>query len=255
MAQLKDYAGRFETISMLRERGVLELTFHTGDGPLQWGAQAHEEFPEAFQAIAADPDNLVVIMSGTGAEWSGPIATPASFPYNDVQGWESVRANGIRLIENFLAIPVPVISAVNGPARRHAEIPLLADIVLASEEAEFQDSAHVPNSLVPGDGIGIAMLGLLGANRGRYFILTGERIDAAGARTLGLVAEVHPREHLMPRARELAHSLAQKSPLLLRYTKLLLVNRLRKEFLDLLGYGLALEGLGVVDVTTRVATS
>jgi enoyl-CoA hydratase/carnithine racemase len=150
---MKDYGDRFETIRMQREHGVLELTFHTDGGPLQWGAKAHEEFPAAFQAIAADPDNLVVIMSGTGTEWSGPIATAATFPYNDVQGWESVRANGIRLIENFLAIPIPVISAVNGPARRHAEIPLLADIVLASDEAEFQDSAHVPNGLVPGDDL------------------------------------------------------------------------------------------------------
>jgi len=43
-----------------------------------------------------------------------------------------------------------VIAAINGPAWRHGEIPLLSDIVLAADTAAFQDSAHFQNGLVPG---------------------------------------------------------------------------------------------------------
>ena len=43
---------------------------------------------------------------------------------------------------NLLDIPVPMISAINGPAWRHSEMPLLCDVVLASENAAFQDSGH-----------------------------------------------------------------------------------------------------------------
>ena len=47
---------------------------------------------------------------------------------------------------------VPVIAAINGSAWRHREIPFHSNIVLAPGTAAFQDSAHFPNSLVPGDG-------------------------------------------------------------------------------------------------------
>ena len=48
-------------------------------------------------------------------------------------------------------------SWINGPAWRHGEILLLSDIVLAAGTAAFQDSAHFPNGLVPGDGMHIVM--------------------------------------------------------------------------------------------------
>jgi enoyl-CoA hydratase/carnithine racemase len=119
--------------------------------------------------------------------------------------------------------------------------------VLAAEEAEFQDSAHFINGLVPGDGMHIVYPLLLGLNRGRYFLLTGQTISARKALELGLVAEVLPRAELLPRAWALAEQLAQQSPLVLRYSRVLLTQHLKRLVHDLLGYGLALEGLGAAD--------
>ena len=62
------------------------------------------------------------------------------------------------------------LDAINGPALRHCEIPLLCDIVLGSETVVFQDSAHYNNGLVLGDGMRVVMPLLLGMNRGRYFL-------------------------------------------------------------------------------------
>jgi enoyl-CoA hydratase/carnithine racemase len=103
---------------------------------------------------------------------------------------------------------VPMISAINGPALRHSELPLLCDIVLAAEETTFQDSGHFINGLIPGDGMHIVYPMLLGLNRGRYFLLTGQRLSAHEAKDLGLVSEVLPRAQLLPRAWELAEQLA-----------------------------------------------
>ena len=94
---------------------------------------------------------------------------------------------GKRLLMNLLDIPMPMISAVNGPALIHAEIPVLCDIVLASETAAFQDAPHFPNGIVPGDGVHLVWPLLLGANRGRYFLLTGQKLSAQEALTLGVV--------------------------------------------------------------------
>ena len=86
---------------------------------------------------------------------------------------------------------------------------MLCDIVLASETAEFQDSAHFPTGLVPGDGMHIIYPLLLGPNRGRYFLLTGQIIAARQAHELGLVGEVLPKDRVLARAWELAEQLAQ----------------------------------------------
>jgi enoyl-CoA hydratase/carnithine racemase len=147
----------------------------------------------------------------------------------------------------LLEIEVPVISAINGPAWRHSEIPLLCDIVLAADTAQFQDSAHFPSDVVPGDGMHIVMPLLLGLNRGRYYLLTGQTLDAKKALELGLVAEVLPPDQLMARAWELAEDLARRPLLLLRYTRLLLTEYLRRQMQDLLGYGLGMEMLALIE--------
>ncbi len=148
---------------------------------------------------------------------------------------------------NLLNIEVPMISAVNGPALRHSELPLLCDIVLAAEEAEFQDSGHFSGGLIPGDGVHIVYPMLLGLNRARYFLLTGQIISAKEAKDYGLVAEVLPREKLLPRAWEIAERLVEYPTLHLRYSRILLTEHLRRRMQELLGYGLALEGLGVME--------
>ena len=147
---------------------------------------------------------------------------------------------------NLLNIEVPMIAAINGPAVRHPEIPLLCDIVLASETATIQDSAHFNGGLVPGDGVHVVFPLLLGPNRGRYFLLTGQVLDAQQALDLGLVSEVLPGDQLLPRAWALARQLQQRPPLLRRYTRVMLTQDLKRRMHDLLGYGLAMEGLAAV---------
>ena len=84
---------------------------------------------------------------------------------------------------------------------------------------------------------------LLGPNRGRYFLLTGQKLSADRPLDLGVVAEVVPSADLLGRAHELARQLAQQEDVILRYTKVALVHELRKLTHEV-GYGLALEGLG-----------
>ncbi len=244
MASLEEYVDKYQTARMERRNGILQLTLHTNGGSLQWGELPHRELVHVFHDIGSDPNNKVVIMTGTGDAFSGPRARPESRLRSTPRAWDKTYWEGKHLLMNLLDIEVPMISAINGPALRHSEIPLLCDIVLAAEETTFQDSAHFANGVVPGDGMHIVYPLLLGLNRGRYFLLTGQTLSARQAQELGLVNEVLPRQELLPRAWALAEQLAQRPPLVLRYSRVLLTQHLKRLMQDLLGYGLALEGLG-----------
>ena len=247
MSTLQQYAGKYQNIRMERRDGILQMTFHTDGGPLQWGGGPHEEFPRAFADVGADPDNRVIILTGTGDAFSGPPGSAAGTPKRPPREWDKTYWEGKRLLLNLLDIEVPMIAAVNGPALRHSEIPLLCDIVLAADTAAFQDSGHFMSGLVPGDGVHIVYPMLLGVNRGRYFLLTGQSIGAEEALRLGLVSEVLPPGELLPRAWALAEQLAAQSDLVLRYTRVATTQYLKRQMQELLGYGLALEGLGSAD--------
>ena len=151
------------------------------------------------------------------------------------------------MLINLVNIEVLLISAINCPVWRYSEIPLLCDIVLAADTAQFQDSAHFNSDVVPGDGMHIVYPLLLGMNRGRYFLMTGQTLDSAEALRLGLVAEVLPADKVLARAWELAEDLTKRPTLLLRYTRLLFTEYLRRQMHDLLGYGLAMESLALFE--------
>jgi enoyl-CoA hydratase/carnithine racemase len=240
---LKDYKDKYSVARFERSNGILTVTLHTDGDSLQWGPAASQELPEAFGDIARDQDNKVVILTGAGANFSGPRAAPTSWPRRTASEWDVTIRNEMRMGLGLLDIEVPVIAAVNGPALRHSELPLLCDIVLASETATFMDSGHFPIGAVPGDPVHALYPMLMGVNRARYFLLTGETLDARRALELGLVNEVLPSDKLLARALQLASDLSTRSMLTLRYTRILLTHRLKREIHETLGYGMALAGL------------
>ncbi|MDB5726509.1 MAG: hypothetical protein JWQ16_3263 [Novosphingobium sp.] len=252
---LDDYRDRYATINFARsDTGVLTLTMHTRGGEALWGTSTrslHCELGHAFADIARDPENKVVVLTGTGVNFLAGMDRDEQFPEPSLAAmWPRIYREGIDLLENLLAVPVPMIAAVNGPALIHAEIAVLCDIVLAADTAEFADLAHIPGGAVPGDGVHIVWPMLLGPNRGRYFLLTGERIGAEEAKRLGVVGEVLPPHALMPRALELAENLAKLTMPTLRNTRAVLTRNLKKRMGEELAYGLGAEAVAMLSISS-----
>ena len=65
------------------------------------------------------------------------------------------------------------------------------------------------------------------------------------------MAELMPRDKLLPRAWELAEQLATKSDMLLRYTRAVLTHPLRKQLDEGLQYFLGMEALSTLDKAQR----
>jgi enoyl-CoA hydratase/carnithine racemase len=237
------YCDRYSCVRMERSDGILQITLHSDGDTLQWGPVPSRELPEAFNDIARDTGNKVIILTGAGEGFSGPLASPRSWPSKTPSEWDQTIRNEMRMGLGMLDIEVPMIAAVNGPALRHSELALLCDIVLASESATFMDSGHFAIGAVPGDPVHVIYPLLMGLNRGRYFLLTGETLDAERGLSYGLVNEILSRDRLLPRAWELARDLSTRSLLALRYTRILLTHRLKRDIHETLGYGMALAGL------------
>jgi enoyl-CoA hydratase/carnithine racemase len=241
-----EYATAYKHAAMTRTDGVLEVTLHSDGAPLVWGDSPHSELGYCFADIGADPDNRVVILTGAGDRFCADLDTSWVGEMTP-EKWSKIYHHGRRLLQNLLEIEIPVIAAVNGPARVHAELAVLSDIVLASTTADFQDSPHFKYGTVPSDGVHLVWPLLLGPNRGRYFLLTSQRLSATEAYRLGVVSEVLDPHDLLSRARTIARKLAAQPSTTLRYTRAALTQQLKESLLSGIGYGLALEGLAAFE--------
>jgi enoyl-CoA hydratase/carnithine racemase len=250
MHTFKDYSERYKNAKMKRENGILEVALHTDGGPLVFDGYVHEDLVRAFRDIGDDRENHVVILTGAGNEFCAQIR-PDGFDFSTPSGFDKILREGTKVLETILDIEAPMIAAVNGPALVHSEYILLCDIVIAAEETIFQDMPHPAFGIVPGDGMHIVWPEVIGEVRGRYFLLTGQKLTAKEAREYGAVNEVVPRTNLLPRAWELAQQLTKQSPLTLRYSRMVLSQRFRRRIQEGLSYGLALEGISAINVALQ----
>jgi enoyl-CoA hydratase/carnithine racemase len=248
-ANLNEYAKRYSSFAHLsRQDGILEVRLHTNDGPSIFDGAMHAGLGDLFGDIGSDRETRIIILTATGDRFLKATdmdvkAMEPFLPYTAALHLP-LMPESHRLIENFLNIEVPVISAVNGPASVHAEIPVLADVVLASEDSYFSDSFHFINGIVPGDGVQVIWPMLMGLSRARYFLITGEHISAADAKAIGFVNEVLPAANLMERARSIARAMLRQPDVTLRATRFLFTRALKQAIGNDLSVGLALEGLG-----------
>lgn len=119
----------------------------------------------------------------------------------------------------LLYTDIPVIAAVNGPAVGWGmELALMADIRVASENAKFGELFVVRGLCCDAPGLG-RLAALVGRERAAEMLFTGDVIDAATAKQIGLVSRCVPHDELMPTAMALAAKIANNPPLAVQALK------------------------------------
>ena len=246
MSRFDEYAERFTRAKLRLDGGIVEVTFHDGNGgSMVWDEPAHRELPQLYQELANDRDIRVIILTGAGDVWCTSGDGSGWPPQWTAEAFQTLFIEGRKLLENHLSIEVPMIAAINGPATWHAEQALLCDMVLAAENVVLKDEPHFPYS-PPSDGVHTVWPALLGPNRARWFLLSKQEIDAHEAQRLGLVGEVLKKEAVLPRAWELARHIDAQDPVIMRYTRIALTHQLKRQILDELPYGMSLIGLSII---------
>ncbi len=113
------------------------------------------------------------------------------------------------LLERLFALPVPFITAVNGPAAgAGCSFALAGDIVVAANSAYFLQ-AFVNIGLVPDVGSTWLLPRLAGRARATAMMMLGEKIPAQTALEWGMIWQVVDDAELMPTAQALAARLAK----------------------------------------------
>jgi len=249
---LSDYADKYPFARLERNNGIIEVALHTKGQSMLWGEAVHRQLSDLFVDIGRDPENLALVLTGTGNEFCARFDPDSwrGYKTQTPDGFYKIHSEGRKLLTAFLDLEIPTVSAINGPATLHGELPLMADVVIATKTVVFQDR-HYIDGKVPGDGAHIVWPALLGPNLGRSFLLTGSVLEVARARDLGLVFEVVEQERLLVRAREIAIGLSAAPGLTARYSRLLLTQELRKAFAAELSHGLILEGAAMCSTPGR----
>ncbi|WP_416907959.1 MAG: enoyl-CoA hydratase-related protein [Polymorphobacter sp.] len=145
----------------------------------------------------------------SGADLSGGGAGGGAASSGPPDAGKVLETHFNPLLERLFALPVPFITAVNGPAAgAGCSYALAGDIVLASENAYFLQ-AFVNIGLVPDVGSTWMLPRLAGRARAQAMMMLGERIPAAQALDWGLIYKVTAPDALMDEAGALARKLAQ----------------------------------------------
>lgn len=189
-------------------------------------------------AIGQDENAKAVILTGAGKAFS------SGGDFQHLIACTQDAALSMRTLENsrafinaMMAIPIPVIAAVNGPAVGFgATLAALCDLVLIADTAYFAEP-HVNVGLVLGDGISVTWPLYMSMLKAKEYIFTGSRITADAAVACGLANRVVPHAELMAEARGLAKTLEAQPSSALRGSKALL-NLYHRQAIDLVLQGM-----------------
>lgn len=171
-----------------------------------------------LDATAEDESIKVLVIEGAGPAFCAGHDLREIRANPTREAYEELFAVCTRLMLSITRHPRPVIAKVAGIATAAGcQLVASCDLVIASREARFA---------TPGVNIGlfcstpmVALSRAVGRKQAMEMLLTGEMISAETARSFGLVNRVVEPDALDEAVRNLAHSIAEKSPLTLRIGK------------------------------------
>ncbi|SED02104.1 enoyl-CoA hydratase/isomerase family protein [Rhodococcus koreensis] len=208
----------YEYLLFERTGGVLTVRLNRPEAYNAVNRHLHTELSRVFADIRTDRETRAVVITGEGAAFSGGgdlknVATGAG------ERLDNTFTEARKIVMDLLELPQPIVAAVNGPAMGlGATLALLCDVVFASDQAKFADP-HVRVGVGAGDGGIVIWPWLVGINRAKQYLMTGDAMSAAVAERIGLVNEVVAADELLGTAHAFATRLAEGPQRAIRGTK------------------------------------
>ena len=175
------------------------------------------ELTSCMAGLQADPAVRAIILTGAGEK-----SFVAGADINELAALSPVEGQaharrGQLIFDAIEQLGKPVIAAINGFALGGGcELAMACTIRLAADTARF-GQPEVNLGLIPGYAGSQRLPRLVGKGIAMEILLTGDMVSAQRAHEIGLVNRVVPAADLMAEARKLAHTLAAKAPIAVRF--------------------------------------
>jgi crotonobetainyl-CoA hydratase len=208
-----------EPVRAIRNGAILEVTLDRPKANAIDVATSRALYA-AFRDFQEDASLSVAMLTGGGERFFS-----AGWDLKAAAGGEEVEADhgpgGFAGLTEFFDLDKPVIAVVNGIAFGGGfEVALACDLIIASETARFA-LPEVTLGIIANAGGVQRLPRLLPRAIAMELLLTGRSMDAAEARSLGIVNRVVAPAQLMSEARAVATMIAANAPLALRAVKAL----------------------------------
>ncbi|HEV2530387.1 enoyl-CoA hydratase/isomerase family protein [Phenylobacterium sp.] len=208
-----------ETI-LIREPapGVAVVAFNRPEVANALSTQMGMELLEAWTALGGRADVRCVILTGEGRHFQAGADLKERNGMTDA-AWAEQHKVFEAMVRAQLAVPVPVIAAVNGAAMGGGcEMTLACDFAYAAEGARF-GLPEVTLGIMPGLGGTQLLTRSVGERRAVEILVSGRPLSAAEALEAGIVNRVVPVDQLMPAVLETATRIAANAPLSVKALK------------------------------------
>lgn len=188
--------------------------------------EALMELNTALERARDDLNVKVIVIKGAGEKaFSVGLDIKDHFP----ERIETALNTFNRTFDLLTTVDKPTIAAVQGFALGGGcELACGCDMIVASEKAQF-GQPEINVGAIPSIAT-VLLPRLVGRKKAFELILTGEVIDAAEAKRLGLVNHVVPPEKLEEKTRDLADDLKEKSPVVVKLTRMALYQSVDLDF-------------------------
>ena len=203
------------------DRRIAVLTVNRADKLNALNRPLLDELDGALDYIASRDDVRALVITGAGTR--AFVAGADIGEIADLEGMDDGREFsrfGQQVFNKIERLTIPVIMAINGYALGGGcELALCGDIRIASENAQM-GQPEINLGVIPGYGGTQRLARIIGRDRAKGLIFTGERVGAEDALRLGLVDRIVPITELVLEATNLAAALAAKAPRALALAKI-----------------------------------
>lgn len=198
--------------------GIARLTLNRPAARNALSVALMDALQSALDAVARDDTVKAVVIAANGLGFCAGHDLREMRANPGRQHYEAVFKQCTRLMTSIVRLPKPVIARVHGVATAAGcQLVASCDLAIAAADARFA---------TPGVNIGlfcstpmVALSRAVPRKAAMEMLLTGELIDADEAQRLGLVNRVVPADQLDDTVNTLAHTIAAKSPLVLKIGK------------------------------------
>jgi enoyl-CoA hydratase len=208
----------YETVVVTKQGNIGVITLNRPQAMNALSTKLVTEMISALTEFEKDDEVRCLVIAGSERAFSAGA---------DIKEMADMTAVQMTMTGHFFPLwdkvghyPKPIVGALSGFVLGGGlELAMSLDVLVASESTQL-GQPEIDIGVMPGGGGTQRLTRAVGKSKAMEMILTGRRIGADEARTLGLVSRVVPKEVYLEEAKKVANEIAAKSPVAIRLAKM-----------------------------------